>query len=130
MTSQPQSVPPPDRAQVEEQLYLYARDLHALYEAEKKEREALAEEKLVLEMRLKELSALNHLFQQHLERRQRLEETLQEVVSTLKQLMAKSSSAKLRQQLEQMLAVAERVLAEPVEEPTPRTNLPRKTQAQ
>ena len=116
MTSEPKSIPPPDKAQMEEQLYLYAKDLHALYEAEKKEREALAEEKLVLEMRLKELSALNHLFQQHLERRQRLEETLQEVASRLKRLLAQSPQAKLRQQLEQLLTVAEKVLAEPVED--------------
>ncbi len=129
MSLEPQSLPQMDKEKLEEQLYLYARDLRALYEEEKKEREALAEEKLVLQMRLKELTALNHLFQQHLERRQRLEETLQEVAAGLKQLLAGSPQAKLRQRLEQLLAVTEQVLAAPVEEPLPMSRVPGKTQS-
>lgn len=46
------------------ELELYAKDLNNLYEIEKKERSQLAEEKLVLELRVRELTSLNRLFQE------------------------------------------------------------------
>ena len=56
------------------QAQLYARDLHELYLAERQKRRELAEQKLVLEYKLRELAALNTQFQSHLKRRYAAEE--------------------------------------------------------
>ncbi len=78
------SQPSNDYTLMEQQLYIYAQEVRQLYENERKEREALAEEKRVLESRLRELSALNNLFQQHLEHRMILDDALEHVLETLR----------------------------------------------
>lgn len=112
MSSAPLPIPPPDPAQTEEQLYLYAQELHDLYRTAKEEREALAEERLVLQYRLKELSSLNRLFQGHLERLRQVEEALREVVAGMRQALAGPLSKKTRGQLEELLSRAEGALSE------------------
>ncbi len=111
MSTQP--VPEPSgELELEEQLILYATELHTLYQEEKKEREALAEEKLVLEYKLKELSALNNLFRKHLERREQLEDALEDLDKGLREALARAP-AKLRPQLQSLLAAAEAALNAP-----------------
>lgn len=112
MTPDIEAGPSGDPAQLEEQLILYAKELHTLYREEKKEREALAEEKLVVEYKLRELTALNILFQKHLVRREALEDALERVVQGLRQLLAQPTSD-LRPQLEALLAAAEGALTAP-----------------
>lgn len=97
---------------VEQQLYIYAQELSDLYQREREKRQALAEEKLVLEYRLKELSALNNLFQQHLEVRVQLEELLQRVAQALRELVAESSSSSRHERLKQLLSDVEGGLAQ------------------
>lgn len=103
-------------AQLEEQLILYARELHTLYRQEKKEREALAEEKLVLEYKLRELTALNTLFQKHLARQEDLEDALERVIQGLRQLLAQPGG-ELRPRIEALLAAAEAALSAPAPQP-------------
>lgn len=110
MAADPQSNAPAGAAQIEEQLNLYAAELHALYQEEREERERLAEEKLVLEYRLKELSALNTLFQQSLQHQQRLEDVAREVAARLRKVLSRRLGPESRRQLEQMLALAEQAL--------------------
>lgn len=112
MTPDTDPVPGGDPAQLEEQLILYAKELHTLYREEKKEREALAEEKLVLEYKLRELTALNTLFQKHLARREDLEDALERVIQGLRKLLAQPPGD-LRPQLQALLAAAEAALANP-----------------
>lgn len=107
MSPKPRPQPTADQAQLEEQLKLYAADLHALFQQERKEREALAEEKLVLEYRLKELSALNKMFQGNLERQRGLEEAFQNIAAALKQLLAQPSGRQWRRRLELLLKLVE-----------------------
>ncbi|MBI4312398.1 MAG: hypothetical protein HY681_11545 [Chloroflexi bacterium] len=75
----------PEGPSLEDQFQIYAKELGELYIAEQRRRAELAEEKLVLEHRVKELEALNHMFQTHLARRIALEEALQDVVEKLHQ---------------------------------------------
>ncbi|MBI2866585.1 MAG: hypothetical protein HYX99_04430 [Chloroflexi bacterium] len=105
-----EDVPTPDLVQLEEQLLKYAQDLRALYQEEKKERERLAEERLVLQYKLQELASLNTLFQRHLEQRQRLEQAYQELVAQIRQLLS-APPGELRGQLEALLSAAETALA-------------------
>lgn len=101
-----------DPAVVEQQLYIYAQELSELYEREREERQALAEEKLVLEYRLKELSALNNLFQRHLEARLQLEELLQRVARALQEQVAQASRGPRRDRLQRLLSDVEQALAQ------------------
>ncbi|MBI2859102.1 MAG: hypothetical protein HYX90_08495 [Chloroflexi bacterium] len=72
------------------QLQLYARDLERLFWSEKQTRASLAEEKLVLEYKVRELSALNTLFQDHLREKQALLEAYESLLSRLKELAGKT----------------------------------------
>lgn len=119
MAAEPQPAVPAEQAELEAQMTLYAKELHDLYQQEKKEREALAEEKLVLEYRLKELSALNALFQRYLERQQRLEEAMQETAASLRQVIKQSVEAGPRGKLERLLGAIEAILASAPKGPLP-----------
>lgn len=85
------------------QLELYARDLHDLYQSEKQKRSELAEERLVLQFRIKELESLNRLFQQHLAASARREESYQRILEQLKKLLELKDEADWRQQLRKLL---------------------------
>jgi len=89
-----------------EQVKLYARDLKELYRLERQRREELAEEKLVLEYRIKELKALNELFQSHLEQRFEVEEAYQELLEELRGLAEKLEGG-AKEELKQIIARAE-----------------------
>jgi len=99
-----------DSSLLQEQLEVYARELQSLYREEKRQREALAEEKLVLEYRVRELTALNILFQRHLERRQQLEDILTELAAGLRRLLHQPAE-NLRQELEGLVSKVEAALA-------------------
>ncbi|MEK7848901.1 MAG: hypothetical protein AAB270_08240 [Chloroflexota bacterium] len=100
----------------EQQLQIYAQELHDLYLEEKKYRQELAEDKLVLEYKLRELGALNKLFQQHLEHRQRVESAHQDLVAALRALLPKVGEVSLRQELERLLTQAEAAIIGPARE--------------
>src|SRR5687768_242189 len=107
----PVSMSPADELQ--HQLEKYAQEFHELYWEERREREALAEEKLVLEYRLRELSALNKLFRQHMERRQHLEEVLEDVVTRLRTVLTDHPRAVNASMLRTLLDEVDAVLADP-----------------
>lgn len=90
-----------------EQAKLYARDFGELYRAEKKRREELAEEKIVLENKVRELEALNRLFQSHLEQRFELQEAYNELVEKLKTLLQGNMDEKTRSKLKELVDEAE-----------------------
>lgn len=102
-TAQPQQPQPNDYTLMEQQLYIYAQEVRHLYENERKEREALAEEKLMLENRLRELSALNNLFQQHLEHRMVLDDALEQTMDTLRQIVQEELPEPMRHKLMDLL---------------------------
>lgn len=104
---------PADPALWEKQLQIYAQDLHELYQEEKKHRQELAEEKLVLEYKLRELEALNKLFQQHLEHRQRVESAHQDLMAGLRSLLSRVRETALRQELQRLIAQAEAAVGQP-----------------
>lgn len=69
-------VKPPGDAATVEQLQLYARELHQLYEQERRTREEMQEQWDVLEKKVRELTALNSLFQTYLKEREDIKEAL------------------------------------------------------
>ncbi len=89
-----------------EQVKLYARDLKELYRLERQRREELAEEKLILEYRIKELKALNELFQSHLEQRFEVEEAYKELLGELRELAEKLEGS-AKEELKWIIARAE-----------------------
>ncbi len=86
-----------------EQLKIYAKELGELYEEEKKKREELAQEKIVLEMKLKELKALNEMFQSHIEKGIEAEEKLKSLLSSLKELL-KLDERRLKEEILKLLS--------------------------
>ena len=66
-----------------EQLKLYAKEVADLYHKERQLCRELEVKNQELELRLKELSALNSMFQQHLNRRLRTEEAFKRLVGRL-----------------------------------------------
>jgi len=91
----------------EEQLQIYAKELHDLYQAEKKQREKLAEEKLVLDYRIRELSAINALFQKNRERYLELERQYIELIEQLKKILAEAPLEEYPKLLQKLLSEAE-----------------------
>ncbi len=79
----PETGPENESALWEQQLYQYAAELQELYKLEQQERQALAEEKLVLQYRVRELNSLNQLFQVQLERVAEMTELLRDLDSRL-----------------------------------------------
>lgn len=70
-----------------EQLALYARELGELYRREQKLRQELEAKNQELEQRVRELQALNNMFQQHLDIRMRTEEAFQQLVAGLRRMV-------------------------------------------
>lgn len=87
--SEAESVTTPLQEMDFRQLQLYARDLQQLFWSEKQARAALAEEKLVLEYKVQELSALNTLFQTNLREKQAMLDAYQLLIDRLKALAEK-----------------------------------------
>ncbi|MBI2856892.1 MAG: hypothetical protein HYX95_01110 [Chloroflexi bacterium] len=73
-----------------EQLKLYASELSSLYKQERQLRQQLEARNKDLELRIRELSALNAMFQQHLDHRTRTEEALRRLVATIAQVSAEA----------------------------------------
>jgi hypothetical protein len=90
-----------------EQAKLYARDLSELYRAERKRREELAEEKLVLEFKVRELEALNKLFQSYLEQRFAALRAYAELIEDIKNLLQGQLPGALEENLGEILGKAE-----------------------
>lgn len=67
---------PPGDTATAEQLQLYARELHQLYEQERRTREEMQEQRDALEKKVRELTALNSLFQTYLKEREDIKEAL------------------------------------------------------
>ncbi len=76
------------------QLEIYATELQRHFQEERRLREELEMRNQELEHRLKELTALNQLFQKHLEQRLTAVSSLQSLASTLEQL-SKDATAML-----------------------------------
>jgi hypothetical protein len=89
-----------------EQAKLYARDLSELYRAERKRREELAEEKLVLEFKLRELEALNKLFQSYMERRFEALRAYEGLIEETKKLLQGQLPRELEEKFEELLGRA------------------------
>lgn len=96
-----------------QQAEVYAKELSELYRAERKRREELAEERLVLQHKLRELTALNNLFHAHLEERMRIEQEYREFLEKLKKMLAEASSRNLAKKLTELLADVEARLSRP-----------------
>lgn len=96
-----------------QQAQIYAQELHELYQVEHKRREELAEEKLVLEHKLRELAALNTLFQSHLQERKRIEEAYWELLEGLKKLLSDKAPQNWEEKVKRLVANAETRLSQP-----------------
>ncbi len=105
-----------------EQAKLYARDFGELYRAEKKRREELAEEKIVLEQKLRELEALNKLFQSHLSQRFEVQETYDDLVEKLKTLLQGGMNAETWSKLKELLKEAEAKQSQTPQQPPEQGN--------
>ena len=81
---------------LEDQFQIYAKELGELYRVEQARRTELAEEKLVLEQRVKALEALNNMFQSHLARRIELEDALRSLLDRLDAMAREESIEKVR----------------------------------
>lgn len=88
-----------------QQLELYARDLKECYWSERQKRTELAEERLVLQFKLRELEALNKLFQAHLQEMVRTQEAYIKLKESINQLL--SGKEDLRQGLQNLLSEME-----------------------
>ncbi len=66
-----------------EQLKVYAKEVAGLYQQERKLRHQLEAKNKELEQRVKELSALNSMFQQHLKMRLRTEEAFKKLADRI-----------------------------------------------
>lgn len=93
-----------------EQLAFYARDLGELYRTAEEAKQKLAEEKIVLEHKLRELEALNNLFMQHLEMKRRVEESFLNLIAALKRLVEESRPEAIVSELKKLIAMAEKEL--------------------
>ena len=72
----------------EEQLRLYARELAEIYRQEKELRQEISEKNKELGKRVQELSALNAVFQKHLDMRFRTEEAFKRLVEGINRLVS------------------------------------------
>lgn len=90
-----------------EQAKLYARDLSELYRAERKRREELAEEKIVLEFKLRELEALNKLLQSCAEQWLVALRAYEELIEEMKKLLQEQLPPGLEKNFEEILGRAE-----------------------
>ncbi|GEM_PF-6108031 len=98
---------------LEDQFQIYAKELGEMYLAEQKRRAELAEEKLVLEQRVKELEALNRMFQGHVARTVDLQDALQKLAGSLHQAVKETTVERMR---EKVLRVAEEANVRALEE--------------
>lgn len=71
----------------EEQLKLYAQELSEIYRQEKELRQEISEKNKELEKRVQELSALNAIFQKHLDMRFKTEEAFKHLVEGINRLV-------------------------------------------
>ena len=71
----------------EEQLRLYAQELAEIYRQEKELRQEISEKNKELGKRVQELSALNSMFQKHLDMRFRTEEAFKRLVEGINRLV-------------------------------------------
>ena len=101
------AVPQNDPGIWDEQIYKYAEELQELYIVEQKERQALAEEKLVLEYRLRELSSLNQLFQKQLERMEEMTSGLRDVRDGLRNALKGTPEGEAQRGLLALVAIVE-----------------------
>lgn len=85
-----------------EQLKIYAKELGELYEEERKKREELAQEKIILELRVRELKALNDMFQSHISRGIEAEEKLKNLLSSLREIL-KRDERSIKAEIEKLL---------------------------
>ena len=108
---------PSEPTPLEEQLYRYATEVHDLYREVREEKAALAEEKLVLEYRVKELTSLNRLFQQHMESKQQMEEALDEIAAQLQTLLKEKLPPQIKRQLTRLLSQVRSARSGAVENP-------------
>ena len=107
---EPQELKDTDQASADfwlEQLTIYARDLGELYRAAQEAKQKLAEEKIVLEYKLRELEALNNLFMQHLEMKRRVEESFVNLIAALKRLVEEARPEVIVSELKRLIAIAE-----------------------
>jgi len=75
----------------EEQLRLYAQELAETYRQEKELRHEILEKNRELEKRVQELSALNAIFQKHLDMRFRTEESFKRLVEGVNRLVGEAN---------------------------------------
>lgn len=85
------------------QIQLYARDLQQLYWQERKLRSDLAEEKLVLEYKVRELEALNQLFQTDLKEKHELRDAHQHLLEELRGMVDAGPGTDLMPRLKVLL---------------------------
>ena len=75
-----------------EQLKLYARELADLYRKEQELRQEIEVKNTQLERRIRELMALNNMFQQHLDLRMRTEDAYRQLVDGLRNMVEKAEA--------------------------------------
>ena len=114
---------------LEDQFQIYAKELGELYRVEQQRRADLAEEKLVLEHRVKELEALNRMFQVNLARRLEVVDALRGMVEKLRLASQETSLKRMRDEVVRIAEEAHvRVLEESLgesESPSVRRVAPR-----
>jgi hypothetical protein len=76
-----------------EQVRVYARELHQLYRAEHQARQELEARTRALEQKVRELAALNRLFQTHMHQNLHAQEALQNLLTRLKALVAQAEAS-------------------------------------
>ena len=75
-----------------EQIRVYARELHQLYQAEHQARQELEARTRALEQKIRELAALNQLSQTHIRQNLQAQEALKDLLSQLKTLVAQAEA--------------------------------------
>lgn len=81
---------------IREQIQIYARELRQLYRQEKQRRQELEKEKQALEQKVRELTALNNLFQGYLRERDELLQAFHHLAQGIKKLAAEAESMLLK----------------------------------
>ena len=75
-----------------EQIRVYARELHQLYQAEHQARQELEARTKALEQKVRELAALNRLSQTQMRQNLQAQEALQDLLARLKALIAQAEA--------------------------------------
>lgn len=98
MGDEKEEMPHPFEALSREQIYIYAKEIQEHFREERRLRMELEEQNQKLAQRVQELSALNRLFQEHLEQRSDMVQAYREVLQGVERLAQEATALARRAQ--------------------------------